>query len=93
LAGSFVCGGSHLITTPLDVLKCRIQVYSFKFHFTVPFQVDKTKFQNLATALRVTVHEGGLRGLARGWAPTGIGYGFQGFAKFGFYEASQPFSF
>lgn len=26
LAGTFVCGGSHLLSTPLDVLKCRIQV-------------------------------------------------------------------
>ena len=27
-----------------------------------------------------------MRGLARGWAPTAIGYSMQGLCKFGFYE-------
>ena len=35
---------------------------------------------------KVTVAEGGVRALARGWAPTLIGYSMQGTAKFGFYE-------
>ena len=30
--------------------------------------------------------EGGVSGLARGWAPTAIGYSMQGACKFGFYE-------
>ncbi|CAD5225237.1 unnamed protein product [Bursaphelenchus okinawaensis] len=74
LAGTLVCGGSHLLSTPLDVLKCRIQV-------------DKAKFPDLGTAYRVTLQEEGIRGLARGWSPTLLGYGAQGFAKFGFYES------
>ncbi|CAD5231468.1 unnamed protein product [Bursaphelenchus xylophilus] len=78
LAGTLVCGGSHLLSTPLDVLKCRIQV-------------DHKKFPDLQTAYRVTLKEEGIRGLARGWAPTLIGYGAQGFAKFGFYESFKKF--
>ena len=34
----------------------------------------------------MTVKEEGVRGLARGWAPTLIGYSMQGLCKFGFYE-------
>lgn len=30
--------------------------------------------------------EDGARGLAKGWAPTFIGYSMQGLCKFGFYE-------
>uniref|UniRef100_A0A7E4VQ25 Phosphate carrier protein, mitochondrial n=1 Tax=Panagrellus redivivus TaxID=6233 RepID=A0A7E4VQ25_PANRE len=73
LAGVLVAGGSHLLGTPLDVIKCRIQT-------------NATKFPNFGTALRTTLAEEGIRGLCRGWAPTLIGYGAQGFAKFGFYE-------
>ena len=35
---------------------------------------------------RITVAEGGIRELGRGWAPTLFGYSFQGLGKFGFYE-------
>lgn len=34
----------------------------------------------------MTVKEDGVRGLAKGWAPTFIGYSMQGLCKFGFYE-------
>ena len=34
----------------------------------------------------MTVAEGGVKALARGWAPTLIGYSMQGTCKFGFYE-------
>ena len=34
----------------------------------------------------MTIKEEGLRGLAKGWAPTFIGYSMQGLCKFGFYE-------
>lgn len=36
--------------------------------------------------LKVTVAEGGVRSLAKGWAPTFIGYSLQGLGKFGLYE-------
>ncbi|KAI6215671.1 Phosphate carrier protein, mitochondrial [Aphelenchoides besseyi] len=67
LSGTAVCGGeiakfevcwnlnlnsgSHLLTTPLDVLKCRIQV-------------NKAKYPSLVEAFRVTVKDEGLRGMA-----------------------------
>jgi len=35
---------------------------------------------------KVTLKEDGTRGLAKGWAPTFIGYSMQGLCKFGFYE-------
>uniref|UniRef100_A0AC34R2Y5 Mitochondrial phosphate carrier protein n=1 Tax=Panagrolaimus sp. JU765 TaxID=591449 RepID=A0AC34R2Y5_9BILA len=68
-AGTLVAGGSHLLSTPLDVIKCRIQANS-------------GKYPNFGAALKKTVAEEGIRGLVRGWAPTFIGYGAQGFAKF-----------
>ncbi len=34
----------------------------------------------------MTVAEEGMRSLAKGWAPTLIGYSMQGLCKFGFYE-------
>merc|ERR1711941_129025 len=35
---------------------------------------------------KVTLAEGGAKGLVLGWAPTAIGYSAQGLCKFGFYE-------
>jgi solute carrier family 25 phosphate transporter 3 len=35
---------------------------------------------------RTTLAEEGVRALAKGWAPTAIGYSLQGLGKFGFYE-------
>lgn len=34
----------------------------------------------------MSVREEGFRSLAKGWAPTCIGYSMQGICKFGFYE-------
>lgn len=39
----------------------------------------------------MTVREDGVRGLAKGWAPTFIGYSMQGLCKFGFYEVFKIF--
>ena len=49
-------------------------------------QVDSVKYPSLGTGFKVTLAEGGAKGLARGWAPTMIGYSMQGTCKFGFYE-------
>jgi len=49
-------------------------------------QVDAAKYPSLGKGLKVTVAEGGVKALARGWAPTLIGYSMQGTCKFGFYE-------
>ncbi|XP_075589966.1 phosphate carrier protein, mitochondrial-like [Dermatophagoides farinae] len=72
--GAFSCGLTHTMLTPLDLIKCRIQV-------------DPKRYRNITNGFMVSYgHEGGLRGLVRGWAPTAFGYSFQGLGKFGFYE-------
>lgn len=58
---------------PLDLVKCRIQV-------------NPEKYGGIVNGFRLTVQEGGMKELAKGWAPTAIGYSAQGLCKFGFYE-------
>jgi len=76
--GALSCGLTHTAVVPLDLVKCRMQV-------------DGVKYPNIGTGFRVSVAEEGLRGLAKGWAPTMIGYSIQGLGKFGFYEAFKNF--
>merc|ERR1712117_33703 len=71
--GVLSCGLTHTMVTPLDLVKCRLQV-------------NKEKYKNTITGFKLTVAEQGVRGLALGWAPTAIGYSMQGLCKFGFYE-------
>lgn len=71
--GILSCGITHTAVVPLDLVKCRIQV-------------DPTKYKSIFNGFRVTVSEEGVRALAKGWAPTFIGYSMQGLCKFGFYE-------
>lgn len=67
------CGITHTAVVPLDLVKCRIQV-------------DPAKYKSIVNGFKVSVAEGGIRGLGLGWAPTFIGYSMQGLCKFGFYE-------
>merc|ERR1711953_1353603 len=71
--GVLSCGLTHTMVTPLDLVKCRLQV-------------NKEKYKTLGNGFKLTVAEQGVRGLALGWAPTAIGYSMQGLCKFGFYE-------
>lgn len=71
--GLLSCGITHTAVTPLDLVKCRLQV-------------NKERYKNLGTGFKVTYGEGGAPGLFLGWAPTCIGYSMQGICKFGFYE-------
>jgi len=71
--GVLSCGLTHTLVVPLDLVKCRIQV-------------DAQKYKSIFNGMKVTVAEEGARGLARGWAPTFVGYSIQGLGKFGFYE-------
>jgi len=71
--GVLSCGLTHTGVVPLDLVKCRLQV-------------DGAKYGNLFQGFRITVAEEGIKGLARGWAPTLFGYSIQGLGKFGFYE-------
>lgn len=66
-------GSTHTLLTPLDLVKCRLQV-------------DQAKYKNLITGFKITFKEDGSRGLAKGWAPTLFGYSAQGLFKFGLYE-------
>jgi len=73
LGGLLSCGLTHTGIVPLDLVKCRIQV-------------DPAKYKGIFNGFKVSIAEGGARGLAKGWAPTAIGYSMQGVCKFGFYE-------
>jgi len=65
LGGVLSCGITHTAITPLDLVKCRLQV-------------DKEKYKSVGTGFKVTMAEGGAAGLYLGWAPTAIGYSAQG---------------
>lgn len=73
LGGVISCGSTHTLITPLDLVKCRLQV-------------DAAKYKNLINGFKVTVAEEGTKGLVKGWAPTFFGYSAQGLGKFGLYE-------
>uniref|UniRef100_D3TS16 Phosphate carrier protein, mitochondrial n=1 Tax=Glossina morsitans morsitans TaxID=37546 RepID=D3TS16_GLOMM len=78
LGGIISCGSTHTMVTPLDLVKCRLQV-------------DAAKYKSVANGFRVTLKEDGTRGLFRGWAPTCLGYSMQGLFKFGLYEVFKVF--
>ena len=61
------------------------------FDYSFIPQVDPAKYKNIFQGFRLTVQEEGFRALAKGWAPTAIGYSMQGLCKFGFYEVFKIF--
>lgn len=71
--GIFSCGLTHMAVTPLDLVKCNMQI-------------DPAKYKNISSGFGVLLKEQGVRGFFRGWAPTLIGYSAQGACKYGFYE-------
>eukprot|EP00731_Ephydatia_muelleri_P003613 Em0001g3613a len=71
--GILSCGLTHTAVVPLDLVKCRMQV-------------DPAKYNGIIQGFRVSVKDDGFRSLAKGWAPTFLGYSMQGLFKFGFYE-------
>jgi solute carrier family 25 phosphate transporter 3 len=73
LGGVLSCGGTHFLVTPLDVVKCNMQV-------------NPQKYKGLFSGLRLMMAEEGTMAVWKGWAPTAIGYSMQGFFKFGLYE-------
>eukprot|EP00759_Apiculatamorpha_spiralis_P012794 PhF_6_TR19685/c0_g1_i1/m.28738/K15102/SLC25A3, PHC, PIC; solute carrier family 25 (mitochondrial phosphate transporter), member 3 len=72
LMGGVLSGLPHTILTPLDVVKCRMQVGEYSSMVDGFRTIWKT--------------EGTLSAFYRGWAPTFVGYSFQGALKFGLYE-------
>ncbi|KAJ8714771.1 hypothetical protein PYW07_002996 [Mythimna separata] len=73
VGGMVACGTTHTFVTPLDLIKCRIQV-------------DPAKYKSIFTGFVVSFKEGGFPNLVKGWAPTLFGYSMQGAGKFAGYE-------
>ncbi|KAK7315775.1 hypothetical protein VNO77_34349 [Canavalia gladiata] len=73
IGGSLSCGLTHTAMTPLDVVKCNMQI-------------DPTKYKSTTSGFGVMFKEQGVRGFFRGWAPTLLGYSAQGALKYGLYE-------
>eukprot|EP01063_Lacrimia_lanifica_P019694 TRINITY_DN27148_c0_g1_i1.p1 TRINITY_DN27148_c0_g1~~TRINITY_DN27148_c0_g1_i1.p1 ORF type:complete len:365 (+),score=109.18 TRINITY_DN27148_c0_g1_i1:68-1096(+) len=77
IGGAMSCGLTHMAVTPLDVVKCNMQV-------------DPTRYpgfrRGLAAVLRDPKQGRGSKGLWRGWSAALVGYSFQGGFKFGLYE-------
>lgn len=71
LGGIFSCGLTHLAVTPIDMVKCNKQ--------NNPARFNKGMFGNMGILTSIK----GPAGLMRGWAPTLVGYSFQGLGKFG----------
>jgi solute carrier family 25 phosphate transporter 3 len=79
LAGSLCAAFSHGITTPIDVVKTKMQS-------------DPQKFNGLGVvaASKTIVKDDGVGILIKGLGPTVVGYGLEGAAKFGLYESLKP---
>ncbi|KAG6524506.1 mitochondrial phosphate carrier protein 3, mitochondrial-like [Zingiber officinale] len=72
-AGIASCGLTHMAVTPLDLVKCNMQI-------------DPAKYKSVSSGFGVLLQEQGVKGFFRGWVPTLLGYSAQGACKFGFYE-------
>jgi len=73
LGGILSCGLTHTAVVPLDVVKCKMQVFP-------------EKYKGLIGGIRTVLAEEGAAGLRLGWLPTLMGYSAQGLFKFGLYE-------
>jgi solute carrier family 25 phosphate transporter 3 len=73
MGGILSCGITHAIVCPLDIVKCRRQAMP-------------TMYKSIGDGFSKIYAAEGLKGFTLGWFPTLVGYGAQGFGKFGFYE-------
>lgn len=73
IGGILACGLTHTAVTPLDVVKCNMQI-------------DPKAFPGIGAGFSKIASQQGMSGLFRGWVPTLFGYSAQGAAKFGLYE-------
>lgn len=71
--GLLACGLTHTALTPLDLVKCNMQI-------------DPAKYKSTVSGFGIVVKEEGFRGLFKGWGPTLLGYSAQGACKYGLYE-------
>lgn len=79
LAGGVCAAASHGVTTPVDVIKTRLQAEPLAYQ-GVP----------LVEAASRIVQQDGVGVLLGGLGPTIAGYGLEGAAKFGLYESLKP---
>ncbi|QLQ80568.1 hypothetical protein HG537_0D05690 [Torulaspora globosa] len=73
LGGILSCGPTHSAVTPLDLVKCRLQV-------------DRTLYKSNLDGWRTIVRNEGLAKVFTGLGATAIGYSLQGAGKYGGYE-------
>ncbi|KAJ1964831.1 Cu/Pi carrier [Dipsacomyces acuminosporus] len=73
LGGILACGTTHFSMTPIDMLKCRLQV-------------NKDAYKSIFDGFKKVSAQEGVKGLFLGGTPTFIGYSLQGMGKYGFYE-------
>lgn len=78
VAGGFCAAISHGMTTPIDVVKTRIQASPSQYSSGV----REAAFQ--------IIQQDGVSTLLAGLGPTVLGYGLEGAAKFGLYESLKP---
>jgi len=73
IGGILSCGLTHTAVTPMDIVKCNMQI-------------DPVKYKSIGSGFGLIVKEQGILGLYKGWGPTLFGYSAQGCFKFGLYE-------
>lgn len=73
MGGILSCGLTHLAVTPLDIVKCNMQI-------------EPKKYKSISSSFKLILKDKGVKGLFKGWGPTFLGYSAQGACKFGFYE-------
>jgi solute carrier family 25 phosphate transporter 3 len=73
IGGAFSCGLTHALVTPLDLVKCRLQV-------------NPQLYRGIVNGWSVILKTDGIPAMFTGWLPTLIGYSMQGACKFGLYE-------
>jgi solute carrier family 25 phosphate transporter 3 len=78
LAGGASAAFSHGITTPIDVIKTKMQADT------------SLQGQNLQSATMKVIQDNGIGVLLSGLGPTVVGYGIEGGLKFGVYESLKP---
>jgi solute carrier family 25 (mitochondrial phosphate transporter), member 3 len=78
VAGGVCAATSHGITTPIDVVKTKLQADS------------KLAGKSLSQATVAIIRDDGPQALLAGLGPTVVGYGIEGAMKFGVYEVLKP---
>ncbi|KAI9799058.1 MAG: hypothetical protein M1833_004252 [Piccolia ochrophora] len=99
LGGLAACGPTHTAVTPLDLASPQLPFsqrpdsesllpvdVTNDTQVKTRRQVDTSLYSSNVRAWRTIYSAEGVRGIFFGWAPTFVGYSFQGAGKYGFYE-------